>query len=347
MKSAILYGIKDIRIKEVKKPKVKADDVLVKVKAVGICGSDVHYYTTGRIGDQVVKGPHILGHEVSGQVVETGKNVKDIKIGTRVAIEPGISCGKCEYCKIGRPNICPNVKFLGTPPVNGAFVEYITYPSTHLFKLPDSISFSEGALIETLSVGMYSVEMSQLRFGDDIAILGCGPIGLVTLKVAVLAGVKRIFITDLIEERLRFAAKYKNVTTINVLKTNPIKAIREFTNGKGVDVVFEAAGSIDTFKQSIEICRIGGKVIWIGIPKENFISIDPHIARRKEIVIKFVRRAKHNYQKCIDMVSSGNIVLKDMITHKFKLKDIEKAFKLVENYSDGVMKAVIVNEQKK
>ncbi|MFH1824361.1 MAG: alcohol dehydrogenase catalytic domain-containing protein, partial [Candidatus Firestonebacteria bacterium] len=313
-------------------------------KAVGICGSDVHYYKNCKIGDQVVKKPHILGHEVSGLVVKIGKNVKSIKTGTRVAVEPGISCGKCEYCLKDRPNICANVKFLGTPPTNGAFVEYISYPADHLFRLPAGVSFSEGALIETLSVGMYAVELSELKRGDDLAILGCGPIGLVTLKVASRLGASRIFITDVIEERLKFAKKYKNVITINAKDNNPVKIIKQLTRNRGVDLVFEAAGSIETFKQSVEICSIGGKVIWIGIPEEDFVSIDPHMARRKEIIIKLVRRTKHNYQKCIDAITSGNIVVKDMVTHKFKLKDVKKAFKLVENYSDGVMKAMIVGK---
>lgn len=259
----------------------------------------------------------------------------------RVAVEPGIPCGKCEYCKSGRYNICPDILFLGTPPVSGAYREYLAYPAELLFPIPGSMSFAEGALIETLSVGMYAVELSELKKTDSVAVLGCGPVGLTTLKSVVAAGVQNIFITDLIEERLNFARKYKNVVAINASQKNPVEVIKELTKNRGVDIVFEATGAADTFRQSIEIVRIGGKVIWIGIPKEDYISIEGHIARRKEVVIKLVRRFKNQYKKAIQAVKSGKIVVKDMITHNFKLDDINKSFELVEKYADGVMKAII------
>lgn len=341
MKAAILRGIKNIQIEDIEKPGIQPDEALVKVKAVGVCGSDVHYYLHGRIGNQIVKGPHILGHEVSGEVIEVGKNVKNIIPGMRVAVEPGIPCGQCEHCKAGRYNICPDVVFLGTPPVNGAYREYLSYPANFLHPMPDSMSFAEGALVETMVIGMYAVELSDLIIGEDIAILGCGPVGVVTLKAAKATGAGRIFITDLIDERLEFARKYDNVVVINAKKENPVEKIKELTKGRGVDVVFEAAGALDTFRQSVEAVRIGGRVIWIGIPSDDYVSIEGHIPRKKEVVLKFVRRFKHNYPRCINAVQSGNIVLKDMVTHEFKLQDVAKAFKLVENYRDGIMKAII------
>ncbi len=342
MKAAILKGIKEIQIEEIEKPAIKNNEALVKVRAVGVCGSDVHYYLHGRIGDQIVKGPHILGHEASGEVVEVGKDAKKVRPGMRVAIEPGIPCGQCEYCKSGRYNICPDVKFLGTPPISGAYCEYMAYPEEFLFPMPDSMSFEEGQLIETLSVGAYASELADLRLNSSVAILGCGPIGLVTLKSVMAGSPGQVFVTDLIDERLEFAQKYNNVITINASNENVIEKIKELTKGKGVDIVFEAAGALDSIRQSIEAVRIGGQIVWIGIPKEDSIAIDSHIARRKEVVIKTVRRFKHTYEKCIQQVASANIVVKDMITHRFKLEDVEKALKLVENYADGVMKAVII-----
>ncbi len=342
MKAAVLKGIKNIKIEEIEKPVIGDNEVLVKVKAVGICGSDVHYFLEGRIGDQIVKGDHILGHEASGEVEEVGKNITKVKPGMRVAIEPGIPCGKCELCTTGRYNICPDVQFLGTPPVNGAYQEYLAYPEDYLYPMPDSMSFEEGELIETLSVGVYAEELSELKSGNSAAILGCGPVGLVTLKAIKAAGADQVFVTDLIDERLEFAGKHENVITINASKEDPVEKINKMTGGRGVDVVFEAAGAAETPAQAIKAVRIGGKIVWIGIPSDDLVSIDPHIMRKKELVIKCVRRFKHTYEKAIQLVSSGSVVVKDMITHRFDLEDIDKAFRLVENYEDGIMKGVIL-----
>lgn len=336
-----MYGIRDIRIEDNKIPKIKPDEALVKIKSAGICGSDVHYYIEGKIGDQIVKGKLVLGHEAAGQVVKAGKNVKNFKAGDKVAIEPGISCGKCEHCLSGRPNICPNVMFLGTPPVHGAYKEYMAYPAKYLFKLPDSMSCDEGAVLEPLTIGMYTVELSELKPGDDAAIFGCGPIGFSILKSAVFAGANRIFVSDLIDERLKLAKKYGNVTAINPKKGDPVEMIKKVTNGRGVDIAYEAAGKAETIAECSLAVRIGGKIIWCGITSEDSVPINPHILRKKEILIKNVRRAKHQYARCINAVSSGAINVKDMVTHVFKLKDINKAFEFVENYRDGVMKAII------
>jgi len=341
MKAAILYKIKDIRIEDIEKPTIKPDEALVRVKSVGVCGSDVHYYLHGRIGDQIVKDRHILGHEPAGEIVEVGKEVKNLKVGMRVAVEPGISCGHCEQCKKGRYNICKDVKFLGTPPVPGAYREYLAYPAKFLYPIPDSVSYAEGSLVETLSVGMYAVELAGLNVGDDIAIIGCGPIGLVTLESVKSAGAGRIFVTDIIDERLKFAKKYAADFTVNAKKENVIEKIKDLTGGRGVDIVFECASSVDTLKQSIEMVATGGKIIWIGIPPEDYVSIPVHTVRRKEIVIKAVRRFKHSYPKCINAIAGGKVSVKDMVTHNFQLEDITKAFSLVENYADGVIKAMI------
>jgi L-iditol 2-dehydrogenase len=343
MKAAILYGIKDIRVVNVPMPKIKKpDEVLLRVKSVGICGSDVHYYKEGKIGHLVVKDPQRMGHELSAVVVKTGKNVERFKKGDRVVLEPGISCGKCEMCSIGRPNCCLNVKFLGAPPIDGAYCEYIVFPEECLFHLPANISFEEGAALEPMTIGMYAIDYSNLKIGENIAILGFGPIGMVVLKAAILAGAGKIFVTDLLDERLKLAKKHKgDITVINAANEDPVELIMKATNKRGVDIVYEAAGSLDTISQSVEIVKIGGTIMWIGIPSEDSITIEPHIARHKEVVIKTVRRSNHCNQKSIDAAGSGKITLKDMITHRFKLKDIGKAFKVIENYEDGVMKAVV------
>ncbi len=341
MRAAVLRGIKKIKIEEMEKPKLLEHEALVQIKSVGICGSDVHYFRHGRIGNQVVRGPHILGHEPSGIVVSVGKEVARLAPGMRVAVEPGVPCGKCEHCKSGRYNICPDVKFLGTPPYHGAFREFLAWPTHCLFPVPENMSFDEAGLVETYAVGDYAVELAGLKKGESIAIIGCGPIGISTLKAARLAGVKQIFAIDLIKERLDFVSKYTEVTAIHPPTQDLFKEISRLTRKRGVDVVFEAAGARETLGQAVEIARVGGRVVWIGIPQVDNIEIPAHISRRKELVIKCVRRYKNNYPRCIKDISSGKVEIKDIITHRFPLDQIEQGFKLVEKYRDGVIKAVI------
>lgn len=340
MKAAVLHKIRDIRIEEREKPIVRPGTALVKIKAVGICGSDVHYFAKGRIGKQIVTKPQTLGHEASGLVAAVGKGVKKIKVGDKVALEPGIFCGKCYFCKANRPNLCQKIKFFGTPPVDGAFLEYIVHPSEMLFKLPKNLSYEEGALIEPLTVGLYAVELAGLKRGETITILGAGTIGLSILKSALLKGVKKIYVTDYLNYRLKAAKKHKNVVVINA-KTDIVKKIKALTGGRGVDAVFEAAGSLDSFRQSVEVAAVGGRVIWAGIPDEDYIKIDNHEARRKELVIKTVRRTRHQNEKAIKALISGKIKVKELATHSFPLKDIQKAFNVAEKYKDGVIKAII------
>ena len=341
MKAAVLRGIKDLSIEDIEKPVIKKGEALVRIRAVGVCGSDVHYYLHGRIGDQVMKGGHILGHEVAGEVAEVSDGVTNVKPGDRVAVEPGIPCGECEHCRSGRYNICPGIIFFGTPPNMGAYKEFAAWPAERLFPIPDSMSYAEGTLIETLAVGMYAASMPKSVRGCDAAVLGCGPVGLVTIKSLLALGVKRIFATDLIDNRLETARKQGNVLTVNASKKDPVGVIMKETGGRGVDLVFEAAGALDTYKQTVEAARIGGEAMWIGIPPEDYVSVEAHRLRRKELVIRAVRRFRDMYPKCIDAVKNGSIVLKDLVTHEFTLDEIEKPFKLVETYSDGIIKAII------
>ncbi len=340
MKAAIYYKIRDIRLKDIEKPEVRPGCVLIKIKAVGICRSDVHYFVHGRIGVQIIKKPLVLGHEAAGLVVEIGKGVKNIKLGDKVALEPGIFCGKCVQCKTGHPNLCKKVKFFGTPPVNGTFLEYVVHPAKMLFKLPKNISYEEGALIEPLTVGMYAVELAKIKASETVAILGAGPIGLSILKSVLCRQVKKIYVTDYLDYRLKFAAKHKKVTVINAGK-DPVAKILKMTKGRGVDVVFEAAGKAEAVKQTIEVAATGGRVVWAGIPDEDTVTIDCHEARRRELLIINVRRTKHQNEKAIRALASGKIKVKAMATNRFSLEEINKAFNIVEKYKDGVIKAII------
>lgn len=341
MKAALLHRIKDIRLEEIERPAFAPDEVLVRIKSVGVCGSDVTYFVQGHIGNQIVTAPHILGHECSGEIVETGAEVKGIERGTRVAIEPGIPCGRCPSCRKGYYNICPQVRFLGTPPVPGAYREYISYPPDFVFPLPSGIGYDEGAMIEPLAVAVHAVDLGKVQNGDSVAVLGAGSIGLLTLQAAISAGASFSLTADLIPERLRLAKKYGADVVINAVKEQVIQRIKEKTGGRGVDVVFDAAGEAETFQESIQIARPGGTVVLIGICREDMVSLDFQTARRKELVIKNVRRFRHTYGRAISLVAKGKIEVKSLITHRFNLPRLPEAFELVEGRRDGIIKAVI------
>ena len=342
MKVAYLVGKRKIVIEEEKEPEIKNNnDVLVRIRCVGICGSDVHYFLEGRIGDQIVKDKIIVGHEASGEVVEVGKDVKKLKKGDKVAIEPGISCGKCEFCIKGKPNICPNVKFLGTPPINGAFKEYIVMPEENLIKIPDGLGYEEGVLAEPLAIGIYAVRLSQLKIGDDVAILGAGPIGLSILFSARESGANKIFVSDLIDERLKFSKRIGADFTINAKKEDITEIVKKFTNNRGVDISFEAAGKKETFRQVIHTSRIGGKSVLVGIPSEDTVEFEAHIMRRKELELINVRRSAFCTEIALNLLENTNLPFKEIITHRYPFEKIEDALNLVSEYRDGVIKCVV------
>lgn len=342
MKVAYLVGKKKIEIAEEKIPEIKQEnDVLVKIKCVGICGSDVHYFLEGRIGDQIVKDKIILGHEASGEVVEIGKGVKNLKKGDKVSIEPGISCGICESCKKGKPNTCPSVKFLGTPPINGAFREFIVMPEENLIKIPEKLNFEEGVLAEPLAIGIYAVKLSQMEIGDDVAILGTGPIGLSILFSVRESGANKIFVSDLIEKRLEFARKLGADFIVNANSEDIVEFVKKFTNFRGVDISFEAAGKKETFKQVIHTTRICGKCLLVGIPSDNTVEFDVHVMRRKELKLINVRRSAFCTEIALKMIESSDLPFKEMITHRYPFEKIEEALNLVAEYKDGVIKCVV------
>ncbi|MCM8772818.1 MAG: NAD(P)-dependent alcohol dehydrogenase [Candidatus Omnitrophica bacterium] len=342
MKVAYLVEKKKIVFEEIKKPEIRdKNDVLVRIKCVGICGSDVHYYIEGKIGDQIVKDKIILGHEASGEVVEVGKNVRNLKEGDKVAIEPGISCGECEQCIKGKPNLCPNVKFLGTPPIDGAFREYIVMPEKNLIKIPEGLDYEDGALSEPLAIGIYSVKLSKIETGDDVAILGVGPIGLSILFTCRETGVNRIFVSDLIEDRLNFAKKIGADFLINANKDNIVEIVKNFTKGRGVDVSFESAGKKETFRQVIYTTKIGGKCILVGIPSEDTVEFDVHVMRRKELQLINVRRSSFCTEIALNMLKRSKLPFKEIITHRYPFEKLEDALNLVSEYKDGVIKCVV------
>ena len=342
-KGAFMRGIDKMIIKEIPGPEIGKKEVLVSLEYVGICGSDVHYFHNGCCGSYKVdlSEDYMLGHECAGTIVKVGEEVEKLKVGDRVALEPGITCGECEQCKSGHYNLCPDVVFLATPPVQGCNEEYIAFPENMCFKLPDNVSTKEGALIEPLSVGFYASEQGGVKTGDTVVILGSGCIGLVTLLACKAHGAGKIIVADLVEARLQKALEIGATEVINSGKEDALKKIEELTNGRGADVVFETAGSPVTIAQTPFIVRRGGVITLVGISAKEEINYNFAQIMDKEATIKSVFRYRNIYPKAIAAVSGGAINVKGIVTHEFDLDHIQEAYDEAVNNKTDLVKAVI------
>jgi L-iditol 2-dehydrogenase len=332
MRAAFLMKTREVAFKEIPIPEPEDDEALVKIQSVGICGSDIHYYMHGRIGSFVIEKPLILGHESAGEVVHVGKKVRNVRVGDRVAMEPGIPCRRCFYCRTGNYNLCKDVVFFATPPVNGTFCEYVTHPTDYLFPLPENMSYDEGAMIEPLSVGLYACKLANLRPGDSVTVLGAGPIGLVTLQAAKAMGASRIIVSDIYPKRLDFAMKLGAHHALNAKEVEVVQAVLDLTGGFGTDVVFEAAGSEQTTRASVKIVRNGGSIVWTGMAAKGDFVIPVSEAIAKEVRISGQFRYANTYPMAIQLVSQGRIDVKSMITKIFSFDEIAQA---LENWARG------------
>jgi len=341
MKAAVLHKAQDMRIEQRPVPKPQPNEALVRLRAIGVCGSDIHYYFAGALGKNRVQGPMLVGHECAGEVVEVGAEVEGLKPGDRVVVEPGLPCRVCHYCRTGRYNICKNMRFLGTPPVDGAFCEYLAWPADFLYPMPEGMTFEEGALIEPVAVGVYAVDQAGMRSADSAVVLGSAAIGLFTLQAAVAAGAGPVFATDLCDYRLDVARKLGAAAAFNPRREDVLARVKEATDGEGVDAVFEAAGAPETFLHTIDFARQGATVILIGICQEDVVPMNMGECRRKEVTLKSVRRYRHVFDKCIKLVAKGKIDVRSLITHRYALDDIVEAFETVKECRDEVIKAVI------
>ena len=343
MKSACLTGLGKLELLELPAPQIQdADDVLVRIKSCGICGSDVHYYREGRIGDAKCKYPHFIGHEPAG-VVEAAGPASGFMPGDRVAIEPGLPCGQCELCKEELFHLCPNVKFLASPGIPGAFQEHLVLKASQLFKIPDSMSFDEAALLEPLGVAYHIVaELAELQYGETIAVFGAGSIGLLTLAFAKYSGASVGYITDPLDYRLQFAESYAGADgTIDPDSFDVVDSIMELTKGRGVDVTVDAAGTQQSIDHALACAAIGGRALLAGIPEVDVIEYNPHIIRRKELRLINVRRSNKALEQCIPLIEEGCMDIKPYVTHNFKLDQIAEAFDVAANYKSGVIKVMI------
>lgn len=341
MKAMQLTGIRQMEMREVAAPFISSDnDVLIKMSAVGVCGSDIHYYTSGRIGDQIVKYPFTVGHEGAGQVVEVGSEVSTVKPGDRVAIDPAMPCYKCDQCGEGRFHTCRNLKFLGCPgQVEGCLSEYIVMPESSCFKI-GNISVDEAVISEPLAIGIYAVKISVPMPSAKVAILGAGPVGLSVMLAAKYNGAETIYVTDRIDRRLEYAVTAGAKAGFNIDKCDAVKEILK-AEQEGLDVVFECCGKQESLDQAIEILKPGGKLMIVGIPDVDIVSFDISKLRRKEICIQNVRRQCECTEQTIELLNNGLIDVKFMATHSFSFDKTKEAFDLVAGYRNGVLKAVI------
>ena len=342
MKAVMLTGLRQMELRDIDPPGIRRDDeVLLKLALVGVCGSDVHYYTTGRIGSQVVEYPFIVGHECSATVVQTGPAVDRVRVSDRVAVDPAMVCHHCDQCRQGRENTCRNLRFLGCPgQAGGCLCEYIVMPQDCLYPLNDNMTMEQAVLSEPLAIGVYALRQVRLSPNSSVAILGSGPIGLSALAAARAQSVHKIFNTDLIDARLALAKKAGAAWTGNPQRQDVVPAILHH-QPEGMDAVFECAGKQETLDQSLELLKPAGKLLLIGIPQLQRISFVIDQMRRKEITLINVRRQNHCVQPTLDLIASGQVNVDFMITHRFKLHQTQQAFELVRQYQDGVVKALI------
>lgn len=342
MRAAVLTGIRRMQVQDVPDPKIEKDtDVLLRIEKVGVCGSDVHYYETGRIGSQVVQYPYIVGHECAATVAEVGPAVESVKPGEPVVVEPAVSCHECDQCNQGRENTCFNLRFLGTPGQgNGCLSEYLVMPEECCFPIAHRITIEQGVLCEPLAIAVYAVKQSAVPAGADVAILGAGPIGLNCLVSARAEAVGACYLTEKIPERVEVARQGGADWVGNPLEQDVVAAILE-QQPLGMDVVYECAGQQETLDQAVELLKPGGTLMLIGIPREDRISFAIDQLRRREITIVNVRRQNGCAQAAIDLIASGKVDTDFMVTHRFKLDQVEEAFELVAGYRDGVVKAMV------
>ena len=342
-KAAFMRGKDNMVIEEIPVPEPGEKQVLVQWEYVGICGSDVHYFHNGCCGSYKVdlEKDFMLGHECAGTVIKTGAGVEQLKVGDRVALEPGITCGKCEFCKSGRYNLCPDVVFLATPPVQGCYEQYIVFPEDMCFQLPDNVSTKEGALIEPLSVGFHAANQGNVQVGESVVILGAGCIGLVTLLACKAHGAGKIIVSDLVDARLAKAKELGADIVINSGTCDAQAEILRLTDGKGTDQVFETAGSPVTIAQTPFLVKQGGTITMVGLAAQEEISYNFAQIMAKEAQIKSVFRYRNIYPKAIAAVSSGAIDVKGIVTHEYELSQIQEAFEEAVTNKTDLVKAVI------
>ncbi len=347
MLAARLHGPADLRIERLPHPGPPGPGhVLLRVSAVGVCGSDLHTFRHARIGDIRVESPLILGHEFTGVVEQVGPGATDgqfrpLAPGTRVAVDPAQPCGRCELCERGHPNLCENLRFAGLWPDQGAMCQWMHVPGRSCFPVPDGLDDCEAVMLEPLGVAIHAVDLAHIRVGQQVAVLGAGPIGLCILQLARLAGANAVYVTDCFDWRLALAERLGATAAWNCRATDPVEQVRQATGTRGVDVAFEAAWCDQSLDQAAEMLAMGGRLMVVGISDDDRMVLAHSTARRKGLSILMVRRMKHTYPRAVVLADQRKVELRSLVTHRFPLVQAAEAFRLAADYHDNVVKAVV------
>jgi D-xylulose reductase len=301
------------------------NDVRIAIHTVGVCGSDVHYYTHGRIGDFVVNAPMVLGHEAAGVVTARGANVQTLKVGDRVCMEPGVPNLSSRASKLGLYNVDPDVRFWATPPIHGVLTATVVHPAAFTFKLPDNVSFAEGAMVEPFAVGMQAAARARIAPGDVGAVVGAGPIGIMVALAALAGGCSKVFVGDFAKEKLAIVARYPGLVPVDVAKQSLPDAVKQETAGWGADVTFEASGSSKAYADLIRTARPGGALVLVGLPIDP-VAFDVPGAISKELRIETVFRYANVFDRALALIASGKVDLKPLVSETFAFKQSIAAF---------------------
>ncbi len=314
-------ALRDIEVSE----PLGAGDVRIRIHTVGVCGSDVHYYTHGRIADYIVNAPMVLGHEASGVVVAVGADVKHLKPGDRVCMEPGVPNMSSRATKLGIYNVDPDVTFWATPPVHGVLRPEVVHPAAFTYKLPDNVSFEQGAMVEPFAIGMQAASRAGIKPGDTAAVIGCGPIGIMVALAALAGGCSKVYVSDLSAPKLEIAGQYDGIVPVNITEQSLADRVAADTDGWGVDVVFEASGSPRAFADLFKPVRPGGVVVMVGLPVDDVVfPVSSAIA--KEVRVETVFRYANVFERALDLIASGKVDLNPLITETFDFSHSVQAF---------------------
>ncbi|MBZ9816281.1 NAD(P)-dependent alcohol dehydrogenase [Mesorhizobium sp. CA7] len=326
MRALVLEKKGELSLREIALPQdVGPDDVRIAIHTVGVCGSDVHYYTHGAIGSYIVREPMVLGHEASGTIVEVGANVTNLKVGDRVCMEPGVPNLASRATKLGIYNVDPDVRFWATPPVHGVLAPYAVHSAAFTYKLPDNVSFAEGAMVEPFAIGMQAAARARIVPGDVAVVVGCGPIGIMIALAALAGGCSKVLISDFSAPKLAIAAQYPGIVPVDIGKQSLVDAVRAATDKWGADIVFEASGSPKAFANLFDVVRPGGAVVLVGLPVET-VELNVPAAISKEVRIETVFRYANIFDRALQLIASGKVDLKPLITGTYDFSESIKAF---------------------
>lgn len=341
MRVAELLGVRDFHLVERPEPEPGPGEIRVRVGSVGLCGSDLHNYAEGSVGDTPCVYPMVLGHEPAGIVDKIGEGVTGWSRGDRAAFEPALYCYHCEFCMAGHHNVCANLRFLSSTEDPGFFRDFVILPAHNLLPLPEHLSLDEGTVAEPLAVVLHSMKFARVEPGETVAVFGAGPIGLLTIASLKMCGAGRIWVFEPVAARRELAVKMGATAAFDPHAVDPVAEIARETGRRGVDLAMDCAAKGDAINQTLRVTRHAGRVVFTAIPSEPVVELAFHVARRKELALFNVRRSNHETGTALDMIAEHPAMFRPMLTHQFPLEQVDKAFRILEKYEDGAGKIII------